>query len=114
VFTPNLREQLPTDPETLVPKGHVVRVAHEAVEKMDLRPVQRQYQGGGTSSSHPKRMLKLLVYSASQRRHRGHERCGWKRGRTRASDTPGSRSASPWSRCGQEPVTTLCMSGARN
>jgi transposase len=69
VFKPYLRGQLqlPTDLEELVPAEHVVRVVDGAIEKMDLSPLLRQYKGGGTSSYHPKMMLKVLVYAYTQR-----------------------------------------------
>jgi len=69
VFKPYLRGQLqlPTDLEELVPAEHVVRVVDGALGKMDLSPLLRQYKGGGTSSYHPKMMLKVLVYAYTQR-----------------------------------------------
>jgi transposase len=59
--------QLPTDLEELIPENHLVRVVHEAIEKMDLGPLMKRYKGGGTSSYHPKMMLKVLVYAYTQR-----------------------------------------------
>ena len=59
--------QLPTDLEELIPENHLVRVVHEVIEKMDLGPLLRRYKGGGTSSYHPKMMLKVLVYAYTQR-----------------------------------------------
>jgi len=59
--------QLPTNLEELIPENHLVRVVHEAIEKMDLRPLMKRYKGGGTSSYHPKMMLKVLVYAYTQR-----------------------------------------------
>jgi transposase len=59
--------QLPTDLEDLIPENHLVRVVHEAIEKMDLEPLMKRYKGGGTSSYHPKMMLKVLVYAYTQR-----------------------------------------------
>jgi transposase len=38
-------------------------VVNEAVEQIDIEPLLRQYQGGGTSSYHPKMMLKVIVYA---------------------------------------------------
>ena len=40
--------QLPTDLEDLIPENHLVRVVHEAIEKMDLGPLMKRYKGGGT------------------------------------------------------------------
>jgi transposase len=69
VFKPYLRGQLqlPTDLEELVPAKHIVRVVDGAIDRMDLRPLMRQYKGGGTSSYHPQMMLKVLVYAYTQR-----------------------------------------------
>jgi len=69
VFKPYLQGQLqlPTDLEELIPAQHVVRVVDGAIERMDLTPLLRQYKGGGTSSYHPKMMLKVLVYAYTQR-----------------------------------------------
>lgn len=59
--------QLPTNLEDLIPEHHLVRVVHAAIEKMDLDVLLKRYKGGGTSSYHPKMMLKVLVYAYSQR-----------------------------------------------
>jgi len=69
VFKPYTMEQLqlPTNLEELIPENHLVRVVHEAIEKMDLKPLMKRYKGGGTSSYHPKMMLKVLVYAYTQR-----------------------------------------------
>lgn len=58
---------LPPDLEELIPEKHVVRVVNEAVEQLDLGVLMARYPGGGTSSYHPKMMLKVLVYAYSQR-----------------------------------------------
>jgi len=57
---------LPTDLETQLPPKHLVRVVSSAIEKMDLSALLAQYKGGGTSSYHPKMMLKVLVYAYTQ------------------------------------------------
>jgi transposase/ribosomal protein S15P/S13E len=59
--------QLPTKLEDLIPEHHLVRVVHEAIEQMEVEPLLQRYKGGGTSSYHPKMMLKVLVYAYSQR-----------------------------------------------
>jgi len=53
---------LPPDLEELIPAKHVVRAVHEIIEQIDLGILYQQYDGGGTSSYHPKMMLKVLVY----------------------------------------------------
>ncbi len=42
-------------------------MVNRAVEKIDLEPLLRKYKGGGTSSYHPRMMLKVLVYAYTQR-----------------------------------------------
>jgi len=57
---------LPTDLEGQIPPRHLVRVVNAAIEKMDLLALLAQYKGGGTSSYHPKMLLKVLVYAYTQ------------------------------------------------
>jgi transposase len=58
---------IPPNWEELVPADHVVRVVNRAIDKIDLEPLLKQYKGGGTSSYHPRMMLKVLVYAYTQR-----------------------------------------------
>jgi transposase len=57
---------LPTDLETQIPTRHLVRVVNDAIDKMNLSRLLAQYKGGGTSSYHPKMLLKVLVYAYTQ------------------------------------------------
>ncbi len=69
-FKPYVQNQpmlLPPSLDELVPKGHLVRVVNDAVERMNIDPLLERYKGGGTSSYHPKMMLKVLIYAYSQR-----------------------------------------------
>jgi len=70
VFKPYIQDQamlLPPNLEELIPAGHMVRVVDEMIEHLDLRVLERQYKGGGTSAYHPKMLLKVLIYAYSQR-----------------------------------------------
>ena len=58
--------QLPTDLEDLIPENHLVRRVHAAIERLNLDPLIKQYKGGGTSSYHPKMLLKVLIYAYTQ------------------------------------------------
>jgi transposase len=58
---------LPASYEELIPADHVVRVVNEAIEKIDLSALLARYEGGGSSSYHPKMMLKVLVYAYTQK-----------------------------------------------
>ncbi|MEN9639799.1 MAG: hypothetical protein RLZZ262_1668 [Bacteroidota bacterium] len=49
--------------EELIDKAHPVRVVSKIIDELDLEPLMRKYKGGGTSSFHPRMMLKIIVYS---------------------------------------------------
>jgi transposase len=53
---------IPPSLDELVPLGHPVRIINEVVEKIDPAVLLKPYKAGGTSSYHPKMLLKLLVY----------------------------------------------------
>jgi transposase len=52
---------LPPSYEELVPRNHPVRVVNEVMERIDIGELERTYKGGGTSSYHPRMLLKVLV-----------------------------------------------------
>jgi len=54
---------LPPSLDELIPTNHVVRVVNEVVDKINISGILKQYKGGGTSSFHPRMMLKILVYA---------------------------------------------------
>ncbi len=69
-FKPYTMEQpalLPPDLEELIPEDHLVRVVNRVIDGLDLDRLLRQYKGGGTSSYHPRMLLKVLVYAYTQR-----------------------------------------------
>ena len=43
--------------------NHPVRLVNEVVDNLDISTVISKYQGGGTSSFHPRMMIKVLFYS---------------------------------------------------
>ena len=70
VFKPYVMNQvalLPPSYDEMIPENHLVRVVNDAVEKIDLSSLLAQYKGGGTSSYHPKMLLKVLVYAYAER-----------------------------------------------
>lgn len=60
---------LPPSLEEMIPERHLVRVVNEVIDELDLSKLKKQYKGGGTSSYHPRMMLKVLVYAYTQRRY---------------------------------------------
>src|SRR5215813_2980062 len=66
VFKQNHQHQLMALPPTLdelVAKNHPVRVVNEVLDKVDITRLIEQYKPGGTSSYHPRMLLKVLVYA---------------------------------------------------
>src|ERR1700677_1394538 len=66
VFKANHQHQImafPPSLDELVAAGHPVRVVHEGLEKIDITALLQQYKPGGTSSYHPRMLLKALVYA---------------------------------------------------
>jgi transposase len=54
VFPPTLDEMIDMD--------HPVRIVSRIIDELDLEPLLDKYKGGGTSSFHPRMMLKVIVY----------------------------------------------------
>ncbi len=70
VFKPYLQHQdqlLPQSYDEVIEPDHLVRVVNETIERLNLRALVAQYKGGGTSSYHPKMLLKVLVYAYSKK-----------------------------------------------
>lgn len=66
VFKSNYQNQgmlLPPDLNDLISADHPVRVVNEVLEKVDITELLRRYKPGGTSSYHPRMLLKVLVYA---------------------------------------------------
>lgn len=58
---------MPPSLDEMVPADHLVRVINEAVDQLDIDPLLKQYKGGGSSSFHPRMMLKAIVYAYSEK-----------------------------------------------
>ena len=66
VFKSNYQNQamlLPPDLNDLIAPGHPVRIVNEVLERVDISLLIKQYKPGGTSSYHPRMLLKILVYA---------------------------------------------------
>ena len=70
VFKPYQQNQstfLPPNLDDLIPKNHLVRLINRIIEQMNIDYLLRGYKGGGTSSYHPRMLLKVLIYGYTQR-----------------------------------------------
>lgn len=54
---------LPPEIGELIPETHLVRVVNQIIDGIDINALIEDYKGGGTSSYHPKMMLKVVVYA---------------------------------------------------
>ena len=55
LFPPSLGE--------LIPEDHPVRTVSAIIDRLDISGIESTYKGGGTSSFHPRMLLKVIVYS---------------------------------------------------
>jgi transposase len=54
---------LPPDIDELIAPTHPVRVVSKVIDQLDIQPLLSKYKAGGTSSFHPRMLLKVLVYA---------------------------------------------------
>jgi transposase len=66
-YQPNQPTFLPPSLDELLPPDHLVRVVSEVIDRMNIDSLLASYPGGGTSSYHPKMLLKVLLYAYTQR-----------------------------------------------
>lgn len=58
---------LPRSLEEMIPEDHLVRVVNRVIEQIDIKPLLGKYKGGGTSSYHPRMLLKVIVYAYAEK-----------------------------------------------
>jgi transposase len=54
---------LPPSLDEMIDKNHPVRIVSQVIDQIDISPLEKKYKGGGTSSYHPRVLLKILVYA---------------------------------------------------
>lgn len=52
----------PPSLEDMIAESHPVRVVSEVIDRLDIDIILKKYKGGGTTSYHPRMLLKVLVY----------------------------------------------------
>ena len=62
-YDPDQAMLLPPSLDELISKTHAVRVVGSVIDQIDIGPLADTYKGGGTSSYHPRMLLKVLVYA---------------------------------------------------
>jgi transposase len=61
-YTPNQVMMLPPSLEELITANHPVRIVNQVIDRITIDPLLKKFKGGGTSSYHPRMLLKVLVY----------------------------------------------------
>ena len=61
-YNPDQLSLLPPSLEELIPANHVVRVVQRVVDLLDIDVLLSKYKGGGSSSYHPRMLLKVIIY----------------------------------------------------
>lgn len=64
-FKPYHQQQLmllPPSLDELVPKGHIVRVVNDVINRINLEPLNAAYHLAGSAGYHPQMLLKVLVF----------------------------------------------------
>lgn len=69
----NQPQLLPQSVDELILEKHLVRVVNELIDQMDLSEIEKSYPGGGASSFHPRKLLKVLVYAYSEQIYSGRQ-----------------------------------------
>lgn len=54
---------LPPSLDELIAEKHPVRLVNQVIDQIDISILEKEYKGGGTSSYHPRMLLKVMVYS---------------------------------------------------
>jgi len=61
-YSPKQILLFPPSLEELIDPNHPVRIVNQVIDSLDLESLIKKYKGGGTSSYHPKMMLKVLTF----------------------------------------------------
>jgi len=65
VFKQDYRQQgmlIPLDLNDMIAADHPVRVVNDVLDKVDISEIIKKFRPGGTSSYHPRMLLKVVVY----------------------------------------------------
>lgn len=57
----------------MVPQNHPVRIVNSIIDNIDVSEIEATYKGGGTTSYHPRMMLKVWVYAYLSNIYSGRE-----------------------------------------
>lgn len=61
-YNPDQLSLLPPSLDELIAENHVVRLVRSIIDKLNIDSILKKYKGGGSSSYHPKMLLKIIIY----------------------------------------------------
>ena len=61
-YTQHQTVLLPPSLEELIDQHHPVRTVNRVMDQINIDPLLKKYKGGGTTSFHPRMLLKVVVY----------------------------------------------------
>lgn len=62
LYSQNQQFLIPPSLDDMIDVNHPVRVVNEIIDRVDIDIIIKKYKGGGTTSYHPRMLLKVLVY----------------------------------------------------
>jgi transposase len=62
-YSPGQTMLLPPSLEDMIDANHPVRVVNKVIDQIEIDPLIAKFKGGGTSSYHPRMLLKVVVFS---------------------------------------------------
>ena len=63
IYNQNDSLLLPPSLGELIPANHPVRIVNDILDRFDISEIESTYKAGGTSSYHPRMLLKVVVYA---------------------------------------------------
>lgn len=61
-YSQHQRFLFPPSLDEMIDANHPVRVVNDVIDRVDIDVIIKKYKGGGTTSYHPRMLLKVLVY----------------------------------------------------
>jgi hypothetical protein len=62
-YSPGQTMLLPPSLEDMIDANHPVRIVNKVIDQVEIDPLIARFKGGGTSSYHPRMLLKVVVFS---------------------------------------------------
>ena len=62
-YSPGQTLLLPPSLEEMIDANHPVRIVNRVIDQVEMDPLIEKFKGGGTSSYHPRMLLKVIVFA---------------------------------------------------